>query len=286
MALKARAAGIPAANAMVYSGYLESPDGKPMTEPVSVELALWDSVTAGKKLCKAPAQSVTPNNGSFNLSLPDECTAAVAAHPDLWLEPVIGGTSLGRSKLGAVPYAVEASHADRADTAAGDLAAQLTAMQVQLDALKARLDGSLAASLSAVKSARIDVVAATKTWTWIAGTDAAKLAPGRYWVFNTARVYSTAAGCSSNCTPVALVYLAACQKVGDKLTVSQANVIAEAPRAAGVVTSLPAAAMDYFDFASETEGVQLGLCARGPGDATMFDIAVADISSFAMPQLK
>ena len=289
MAVKARAAGVPATNAMVYSGYLETAAGKPMTDPVDVELQVWDDLTSGKKVCALPSQKVTPNNGHFDVTLPDDCTAAVSASPDLWLEPIIGGTSLGRSKLGAVPYAVEAGHAAHAgiaEAAGGDLAAQLTAMQGQLDALKGRLDGSLSSALSAVQTSRVDVTAASKDWTWISGTDATKLAPGRYWVFNTVRVYSTAAGCSTNCTAVALVFLAACQKVGDKLTVSKGNTVAEAPKAAGVLASLPGAANDYFDFAQETDGVQLGLCARGPGDATMFDVAVANAYSLVMPQLK
>jgi hypothetical protein len=34
-----------------------------------------------------------------------------AREPDLWAEVVVDGASLGRAKLGAVPFAVEAAHA-------------------------------------------------------------------------------------------------------------------------------------------------------------------------------
>jgi hypothetical protein len=53
----------------------------------------------------------------------DSCAAAVHTYPDLWAELFVNADSVGRSKLGAVPYAIEA---DAASQAAGALATRLT----------------------------------------------------------------------------------------------------------------------------------------------------------------
>jgi hypothetical protein len=73
-------------------------------------------------------------------------------------------------------------------------------------------------------------------------------------------------------------------KEGDTLTPAQSMVVSEAPR--GVAASLPAAAIDYFDFAKAKSKVQLGLCAKRIDDATIFDTAVADVYSAVMSQPK
>jgi len=116
-AVGARAAGIPAANALTYTGYLETPAGDPVTAEVSVSVALWSAASAGSKACEAATEKVTPVSGRFQITLPEPCTAAVKARPDLWLETTVDGAALGRTKLGAVPYAIEAGHATSADTA-------------------------------------------------------------------------------------------------------------------------------------------------------------------------
>lgn len=116
-ALGARAAGIPAANALTYTGYLETPEGEPVTAEVSVSVALWSAASAGSKACEAATEELTPLAGRFQITLPEACTAAVKAQPDLWLETTVDGAALGRTKLGAVPYAIEADHATSADNA-------------------------------------------------------------------------------------------------------------------------------------------------------------------------
>jgi hypothetical protein len=59
--------------------------------------------------------------GSFQLALPNECTTVVHDRTDLWVELIVDSVLLPRTKLGAVPYAVEADHASRASAAAGPL---------------------------------------------------------------------------------------------------------------------------------------------------------------------
>jgi hypothetical protein len=62
-------------------------------------------------------------NGRFSIPLPDDCTIKFGSNAQVWAEVLVGSTanavaSLGRAKLGAVPYAVEANHAVSADRAA------------------------------------------------------------------------------------------------------------------------------------------------------------------------
>jgi hypothetical protein len=284
LAARAQAAGIPEDAGMLYTGYLETPKGEPITAPVDVVLKLWDAPADGNPVCEANGKAIVPLAGRFQLPLGKECTAAVGANANLWLEPIVNDTPLGRSPLGAVPYAVEAKHAASADAASGDLAKELATLRADIDTLKARLDAPLTTSLSKFLSAK--QVLTVPTWTWITGTDAAKLAAGRYWVFNTARAYSTPTGCTADCQPVATSYIAACMKVGDEVTTASSQVVIEVPRASGVVSSLPAAAIDYFDLPKETPDVQLGLCAKRIDDATIFDTAIADVYSVVMAQPK
>lgn len=67
-------------------------------------------------------QTVALSNGRFPIPLPDACTVAVAASPNLWIDVAVDGESLGRTKLAAVPYAVEAN---RASAATGTLVTQI-----------------------------------------------------------------------------------------------------------------------------------------------------------------
>ena len=64
--------------------------------------------------------------------LPDACLAGIHASANLWSEVLVDGGSVGRAKIGAVPYAVEA---DTASNAAGALAQKLnTIPQIRVNA--------------------------------------------------------------------------------------------------------------------------------------------------------
>ena len=131
LAVRARAAGIPDAAALTYTGYLENPDGTPVTGQKSIGIVVYDAETKGKAVCRLDPADVEPLAGRFQLTLPDDCNDAVKANPDLWLEVMVEGSLLGRSKLGAVPYAVEASHAVSADAASGELDARISALEAR-----------------------------------------------------------------------------------------------------------------------------------------------------------
>lgn len=113
-----RAAGAPATNAFAYSGTLTLPDGSAVQGSKNIGLAVYTSQTATTPTCQVISAPVPVSAGHFQIALPDTCIAAAKASPDLWVDVQVDGASVGKTKLGAIPYAVEASHAVQADSAA------------------------------------------------------------------------------------------------------------------------------------------------------------------------
>jgi len=99
---------------MTYGGVLTDSSGTPLTGMKTIQLAFWPAATGGTPACTTLASAVSLVAGNFQVALPDSCTAAVHALGDLWVEVLVDGATLGRTKLGAVPYAVEADSASRA----------------------------------------------------------------------------------------------------------------------------------------------------------------------------
>src|SRR5438876_242329 len=102
---RANAAGIPATQTMMYSGVLTDTNGTPLAGTKSILLQVWDQLTDGVVQCTGSPTTVTLAAGGFQVPLPDTCVAAVHSSTDLWLEVFVDGMSMGRFKLGAVPYA-------------------------------------------------------------------------------------------------------------------------------------------------------------------------------------
>jgi hypothetical protein len=115
-AVRARAAGIPAVELLTYTGYLEDPDGAPVAGKVAVAVEVWTAVADGTKVCEAVVDELELVSGRFQVALP-ACEAVVKKTPELWVEVRVDGVTLGRTKLGAVPFAIEAGHATLADNA-------------------------------------------------------------------------------------------------------------------------------------------------------------------------
>lgn len=128
---RAVADGVAAETPMIYAGLLEEA-GAPVTGDRMVRIVLWDhatEITSPHRKCETlPDTKVAFAAGRFQVPLDNACTNAVHANPNLWIEIFIEAESMGRSKLGAVPYALEAG---RATAAAGPL-------RVELDALSTR----------------------------------------------------------------------------------------------------------------------------------------------------
>ncbi|HYQ18691.1 MAG TPA: hypothetical protein VEQ58_23110 [Polyangiaceae bacterium] len=273
VAVRARAAGIPSPSPLTYTGYLETPQGEPLNAEVSVSLKLWDDLSEGNAACEMAETKLKPVSGRFQLQLSDDCTSAVSDNQNLFLEPIVDGVSLGRSKLGAVPYAVEAAHASSADSAVKDspLAAELAQLRADVATLKARLDTPVSAALTAAKN-RYDLKETDSTW--ITGIAPTTLEPGRYWVYNTLRTYK---GPSDSATHAG-ASLSVCTRVGDSVKLANAVVISEAEGA----FSLPTAVIDYVDIATKTDDVELGLCAKQL-DATLAPTVLAEIRTNVLP---
>lgn len=108
----ARATGIPSSGALTYSGIVTDAAGNPLGSPQSVGVAVYNAASGGKKVCEQAAQDTEVDaTGHFQVGLPDACATAVGAQPDLWVEVSVAGSSLGRVKIGAVPYAIAAGDA-------------------------------------------------------------------------------------------------------------------------------------------------------------------------------
>jgi hypothetical protein len=118
LARRALAGGIPATGTMSYSGTLQDASGALLTGNHNIELKLWSTVSGGADpLCTTGSHAVELQGGRFSVPLPEKCTSMVKANSDTFADVLVDGASLGRTKLGAVPYAVEAGHATNADSA-------------------------------------------------------------------------------------------------------------------------------------------------------------------------
>ncbi len=121
---KAIADGIPTVTPLTYSGVLQGTNGAPITAQQSIQLTLWDDATANmasNTKCTTPTQNVTPDSqGRFQVQLDQTCFEAVKANPNLWVQLQIGATVLPRTKINAVPYAVEAGRSTRQIISNGD----------------------------------------------------------------------------------------------------------------------------------------------------------------------
>ncbi len=115
----ARAGGIPTSNPLYYSGLLTDKTGKVLTGSKAISVVLWNAVTAGNKKCTTAAKTTNLVQGRFRVALDKTCIKAVQDNSDLWVEVVVDGTSMGRTKIGAVPYAVEAQRVAEPDCPPG-----------------------------------------------------------------------------------------------------------------------------------------------------------------------
>jgi hypothetical protein len=97
---------------LYYGGYLED-DGLPVLNPRTLQINIWDDPTStdsGAHLKCFLAPTVTSfDKGRFRVALPDACTAVVTAQPTLWVEVIVDSHALPRSRIGAVPFAVQAA---------------------------------------------------------------------------------------------------------------------------------------------------------------------------------
>ena len=119
---RARADGIPGMLPITYAGQLEE-GGAAVNGSRNLRLTIWDdasSTESSRTRCITTASGATVTSGRFQVVLDNACTAVVRATPDLWLEIEVNGSSLGRTKLSAVPFAIEANRASGLTPAAAN----------------------------------------------------------------------------------------------------------------------------------------------------------------------
>ncbi len=166
---RASATGVPAANALTYSGTLFDTAGAAVKVPVQVRVRLFDGAVdnGDPAKCASSVVMTEAGTGRFDVPLGDACAAAVHAQPDLWVEIVVGVnplTMLPRVKAGAVPYSLESAVAGLAAGATGKLQQSLdyaTAGADQVAALKKQVNelAATAAKQSDLDAAKAELAA-------------------------------------------------------------------------------------------------------------------------------
>jgi hypothetical protein len=115
--VRVRAEGIPDTNPLYYAGTL-SEGGLLVTGQRALTVNLWaDGTTSGTPLCQTVESTAEVTSGRFRIALASGCKGALNQNNNAWVEVIDGATSLGRAKIGAGPYAVEADHAKSATNA-------------------------------------------------------------------------------------------------------------------------------------------------------------------------
>lgn len=141
------AEGAPTTEPLFYGGLVTSTDGAPLEATHSVRLRLLAAETGDSVLCSTPELAAQFKAGRFRVALPigdKGCAKAVANSADSWVELTVDGTTFPRSKVGAVPYALEADHAKAASAVTGPQADTLTELSSSVAALEASPGGGSA----------------------------------------------------------------------------------------------------------------------------------------------
>jgi hypothetical protein len=120
--LRVWAEGAPTLKPLFYSGTLESA-GRLASGAHTIVLRLFDAETAGQQLCVSETTKAPVEAGRFRVEVSADCVGAMQKSPDVWAALRFTGPDgvphelPDRTKIGAVPYALEAQHALRADLA-------------------------------------------------------------------------------------------------------------------------------------------------------------------------
>jgi hypothetical protein len=119
--LRVSAEGPPTVQPVFYAGTIEA-DGKLARGNYTILLELYAAEKDGKKLCSSESK-VSVDNGRFRVVVSQDCVSAMQTTPDAWAAVTFTGDDRvphnidGRTKVGAVPYAMEAQHAVEATSA-------------------------------------------------------------------------------------------------------------------------------------------------------------------------
>ena len=148
------AEGAPSQQPLFYSGTLEA-DGQLASGAHTVTLELYNAETDGDELCTIERDAEV-QAGRFRIDA-SECADAMRANADVWVVVAFRGPDgversiPGRSKVGAVPYALEADHAKSATAASGALEATIAQLSDRVAALEGGTPASSNSAFQAVK---------------------------------------------------------------------------------------------------------------------------------------
>lgn len=113
-------AAVPSDVGVVYSGTIVD-NGAPLTGTHAIAVSLFADATTTSVLCNiAQDQSAALTQGRFSIALDSTCAAKLhLATSDVFVEMQVDGHTIGtRNPINAVPFALEATHATTADSAA------------------------------------------------------------------------------------------------------------------------------------------------------------------------
>jgi len=116
----ATAAGPPTnpAETLYYAGFVTNSQGDPADGTFDVELEVYADAGGTTPLCSTgPLTGVVVTQGHFRVALPPVCVDSFNANPDTWMRLSFDNQNMGLTKVGAVPYALQAGHALTADNA-------------------------------------------------------------------------------------------------------------------------------------------------------------------------
>ena len=150
---RALAEGVPSTDPLYVGGMLTD-GGTPVEGARDLTVRLYVAPSGGSAVCTTSAPGTSVSGGRFRIALDAGCATAVHANPDLWMEVQVGMTTFpGRSKVGAVPYALEAGTASQA---AGALAAELADLRSRVADLETGPGRTCPAGMVAAGSFCID----------------------------------------------------------------------------------------------------------------------------------
>ena len=96
-----------AAPPLAYSGVILEGAGPVADGSHTVGLALFTSESGGTALCVVAPAALTTRAGHFSIEVAaPECGTAIEQNDSLWVELTVDGSTLSRSRVGAVPFAV------------------------------------------------------------------------------------------------------------------------------------------------------------------------------------
>lgn len=121
--LHVAAEGVPSSQPLWYAGTVSDNAGAPLTGSHQVAVRLFNAASGSTALCLSGPTPVPFERGRFRIELSAACVDIIRKTSDLFVEVSVDDESkpFPRSKIGAVPYALEAAHAVTASEAVGGL---------------------------------------------------------------------------------------------------------------------------------------------------------------------